>query len=182
MTFDGRLFIFPFGNGGLFGRDATGARYEIGAGLQALLCELQTHEAELHLAARTEDVLAARLVVLHLNATGGARPDGRAGTHPLHLGQQDGATFLQQLQVVVDAAVVVAAVGAGRLPLPRLQTLPAELPGGLPACLADSAVETEIVLVRSFHNGPAPRALFGNKSILLTLNVSVVDPSYADTL
>jgi len=53
------------------------------AGLQALPGELQTHKAELQPAARTEDVLAARPVVLHLQAAGGTRPDGRAGPHPV---------------------------------------------------------------------------------------------------
>ena len=95
------LFSVPYWHGGLPRCDAAAARYEIGAGLKALPGELQTHEAELHLAAWAQDVLAAGLVVLHLYATGGAGPDGRAGPHPRHLGQRDGATPFQQLQILV---------------------------------------------------------------------------------
>ena len=95
------LFSVPSWHGGLPWCDAAAARYEVGAGLQALGGELQTHKAELHLTAWTQDVLAAGLVMLHLHATGGAGPDGRAGPHPRHLGQRDGATPFQQLQILV---------------------------------------------------------------------------------
>ena len=95
------LFSVPYWHGGLPRCDAAAAGCEIVTGLQAIYLELQTHEAELHLAAWAQDVLAAGLVVLHLYATGGAGPDGRAGPHPRHLGQCDGATPFQQLQILV---------------------------------------------------------------------------------
>ena len=60
------LISVPYWHGGLPRCDAAAAGYEIGAGLKALPGELQTHEAELHLAAWAQDVLAAGLVVLHL--------------------------------------------------------------------------------------------------------------------
>ena len=60
------LLSLPYWHGGLPRCDAAAAGYEIGAGLKALPGELQTHEAELHLAAWTKDVLATGLVVLHL--------------------------------------------------------------------------------------------------------------------
>ena len=60
------LSSVPYWHGGLPRCDAAAAGYEIGAGLKALPGELQTHEAELHLAAWAQDVLAAGLVVLHL--------------------------------------------------------------------------------------------------------------------
>ena len=83
--------------------------------------------------------------MLHLHATGGAGPDGRDGPHPLHIGQRDVSTPLQQLQILVRAVVVVTAVAARRPPLPGLQTLPAEPLGGLVAVFTDVAVKTEIV-------------------------------------
>jgi hypothetical protein len=91
----------PYWHGGLPRCDAAAARYEIGAGLKALPGELQTHEAELHLAAWAHDVLAAGLVVLNPHATGGAGPDGRAGPHPRYLGQGHGVTPFQQIQHLV---------------------------------------------------------------------------------
>ena len=60
------LFSVPYWHGGLPRCDAAAAGYEIGAGLQPLCIELQTHKAELHLAAWTKDVLATGLVVLHI--------------------------------------------------------------------------------------------------------------------
>ena len=95
------LFSLQNWHGGLPRCDAAAAGCVMAAGLKALPGELQTHEAELHLAAWTHDVLAGLLVVLQLHATGGAGPDGRAGPHPLHIGQRDGATPFQQLQILV---------------------------------------------------------------------------------
>ena len=91
----------PCRNSGLPWCDAAAARCIAAAGLTALFLELQTHEAELLLAAWAQDVLAGFLVVLHLYATGGAGPDGRAGSHPRHLGQGHGVTPFQQLQHLV---------------------------------------------------------------------------------
>ena len=44
------LFSVPYWHGGLPRCDAAAAGYEIAAGLKALPGELQTHEAELHMA------------------------------------------------------------------------------------------------------------------------------------
>lgn len=109
------------------GRHPIFAGNKVRAVLKTLRSEFQTHEAELHLTPRTDDVLAAGFVVLHLLSTGGTGPDGGDLADPLHLGESDGPAVLQKNQVVVDAAVVVTAVVARRCALPRLQTLPAEL-------------------------------------------------------
>lgn len=92
------------------GGHSIAAGDEVGARLQAHGSELQTHKAELDLAARTDDVLAARFVMLHPLTTGGAGPDGGALVDPLHLGESGVLAVLEKLEVVVDAAAVVAAV------------------------------------------------------------------------
>ncbi|XP_042367989.1 probable ubiquitin carboxyl-terminal hydrolase 5 isoform X1 [Plectropomus leopardus] len=122
-----RKVSVPHRYGGLSGGHTVTAGDEVRARLQALGSELQTHKAELDLTARADDVLAARLVVLHPLATGGTGPDGGTGTDALHLFEDGVPAVLEELEVVVDAAVVIAAVGAWSRTFPRLQTLPAEL-------------------------------------------------------
>lgn len=75
----------PHWYGGLSGGHSSTAGLKVGAGLQTLRSELQTHKAELDLAARTDDVLAARFVVLHFLPTGGTGPDRGHRLCPLHL-------------------------------------------------------------------------------------------------
>lgn len=149
----------PHRYGGLSGSHTTAAGDEVGARLQALFSELQAHEAELDLTARADDVLTARLVVLHPLTAGGTGPDGGAANGPLHLREDGVLAVLEELQVVVDAAVVVAAVGAWSWTFPHLQTLPAELVSFHFVCCADCAVHAEVGQVLSLHVGFAPRAL-----------------------
>ena len=93
------LFSVPYWNDGLPRCDVDAAGSEIGGVVRtALIFELQTRVAELHMAAKALDVFAAFLVVLHLNATIGADPEGRDGLHPPHIVQRHGSTLLQQLQ------------------------------------------------------------------------------------
>lgn len=124
----------PHRYGCLSGSNTITTGDEVGAGLQTLRSELQTHEAELHLAARTDDVLAARLVVLHLMSTGWTGPNGGTGIDSLHLRKGSGLAGPEQFQVMVDAAIVAAAIRARSWTFPRLQTLPAELEVGLLIC------------------------------------------------
>lgn len=95
--------------------------------LQTCLCELQTHEAELHLTARTDNVLAACFIVLHLLATGGAEPYGGTRVDPHHLREGGGLAILEELEIMVNAALVVAAVRAWGWAFPRVHALPAEV-------------------------------------------------------
>lgn len=60
---------------------------------------------------------------------------------------------------MVDAAVVVAAVGAWSWTFPQLQTLPAELVNFLFVCCAYCALHIEVGQVLSLHIGFAPGAL-----------------------
>lgn len=135
------------------------ARDEVGACLQTLRSELQTHEAELHLAAWTDDVLASRLVVLHLVTAGGAGPDGGAAVNPLHLREGGDLAGPEELEVVVDAAVIAAAIGAWSRTFPRLQTLPAELVHFLLFRLTHDALHVQISQVFSLNVGLAARTL-----------------------
>lgn len=141
------------------GSHTTTAGDEVGARLQAVFSELQAHEAELDLTARADDVLTARLVVFHPLTAGGTGPDGGAANDPLHLREDGVLAVLEKLEVVVDAAVVVAAVGAWGATFPHLQTLPAELVNFLFVCSADCALHVEVGQVLSLHIGFAPRAL-----------------------
>lgn len=149
----------PHRYGGLSGSHTTTAGDEVGARLQALFSELQAHEAELDLTARADDVLTARLVVLHPLTAGGTGPDRGAANGPLHLTEVGVLAVLEKLEVVVDAAVVVAAVGAWSWTFPQLQTLPAELVSFLFVCCADCAMHTKVGQVLSLHIGFAPGAL-----------------------
>lgn len=144
------------------GSHTSTAGDEVGARLQALRRQLQTHKAELLLAARTDDVLTARFVVLHPLTTGGTGPDGGTRVDPLHLREGGGPAVLEELEVVVDAAVVVAAVGAWSCTFPQLQTLPAELVNLLVVCSAHCALHVEVTRVLSLHIGFAPRTLLEN--------------------
>lgn len=149
----------PHRYGGLSGSYTITAGDEVGARLQALGGELQAHEAELDLAARTDDVLAARFVVLHLLAAGGTGPDRRTRINPLHLREVGGPAVLEELDVVVDAAVVVAAVGARRWTLPCLQTLPAEVVTFPLVRCAECALNAEVTRVLSLHTRVTPGTL-----------------------
>lgn len=154
------LVSVPHGYGGLSGSHTTTAGDEVGTCLQALRSELQTHKAELNLTARTQDVLAARLVVLHPLTTGGTGPDGGTLVDPFHLREGSHLALLEQLEVMVDTAIVVTAVRAWSFTFPLLQTLPAELIDFLLICCADCAMHTEIGEVLSLHTGFAPRTCF----------------------
>lgn len=145
------LVSVPHRYGGLSGSHASTAGEEVGARLQALRSELQTHKAELHLTARTDDVLTARCVVLHLCTTGGTGPDGGTRSDPLYLREGGGLAVLEELQDRVDAAVVVAAVRTRCCAFPLLQTLPAEVVNLLLFVRADRAHHAEVALVLSLH-------------------------------
>lgn len=154
------LVSVPHRNGGLSGSHSSTAGDEVRACLQTLRCELQTHEAELDLAARADDVLAACFVVLHPLAAGGTGADGGTGIDPLHLREGGGLAGLEELEVEVDAAVVVTAVGAWSWTLPRLQTLPAELVRFLLVSCADGALHVEVRWVFSLQISFTARALW----------------------
>lgn len=153
------LVSLPHRYGGLSGGHTITAGDEVRTCLLALRRELQTHEAELYLTARTDDVLTARFVVLHSLTTGWTGPDGGTLLDPLHLREDGGLAVLEKLQVVVDAAVVAAAVRAWSWTFPQLQTLPAELVSFLLVCCADCALHVEVSRVFSLHIGFAPRTL-----------------------
>lgn len=148
MTTNNLLVIIIMGNyfsvsaphryGGLSWGHA--AQFEVSACLQALWSELQAHKAKLLVTARTDDVLAACLVVLHFHSTGGTGSDRGTRSDPSNLRKCDELAVLEKLQVTVGAASVVAAVGAWGSAFPRLQTLPAELVRFLLVNCADGAV------------------------------------------
>lgn len=135
----------PHWYGGLSGGHAVAAGHEVRTRLQTRLCEFQTHEAELHLTARTDNVLAARFVVLHLLATGGAEPYGGTSVGPNHLREGGGRAVLDELEIMVNAAVVVAAVRAWGRAFPRVHALPAEVEQILLVRCADQAHNVEVV-------------------------------------
>ena len=83
------------------------------------------------MAARTCDIFAELSAMLHFHATHGTGSDGGAAGDALHFWQTDGFARLQEVQVSVDAAVVVAAVRSRARTLPLSKTLPAELVGRL---------------------------------------------------
>lgn len=88
------LVSVPHWDGGLSGSHTSTAGDEVRTCLQALRCELQTDEAELDLAARTDDVLAACFVVLHPLTAGGTGPDGGTRKDALHLREAGGLALL----------------------------------------------------------------------------------------
>lgn len=135
------LVSVPYGYGGLSGSHTISAGYEIGACLQTVRSELQTHKAELNLTAGTDDVLAARLVVLHSHPAGGTGPDGGAILDILHLRKSGGLAVLENFKVMVDAALIVTALRAWSPAFPRLQTLPAELVDLPLVCSTDGALD-----------------------------------------
>lgn len=135
----------PHWYGGLSGGHAVAAGPEVCTCLQTRLCELQTHEAELHLTARTDNVLAAGFVVLHLLATGGADPYGGTFVDPHHLREGGGIAFHEEPEIMVNAAVVVAAVRAWGRAFPRVHALPAEVEQFLLVRCADQAHNVEVV-------------------------------------
>lgn len=134
----------PHRDGGLPGGHAVAAGHEVRTRLQTHLCELQTHEAELHLTARTDDVLAARFVVLHLLATGGADPYGGTIDGAQHLREGGGLAVLEELEIVVNAALVVAAVRPWGRAFPGFHTLPAEMKLFLLVRCANQAHDVEV--------------------------------------
>lgn len=138
----------------------------VGTGLQTLRRELQAHEAELHLTARTDDVLAARLVMLHLLTAGGTGPDGGTVVDPLHFSKSGGPAGPEQFKVMVDAAIIATAVRARSWTFPRLQTLPAELKFFLVICFAHQAPHTEVSRVLPFYKGLTTRTLSEKINIL----------------
>lgn len=140
----------PHRYGGLPGSHAQAAGDEVRARLQALASGVQAHEAELLLAARTDDVLAARFVVLHDLATGGTGPDGGAFVDVPHLREGGVLAGLQELEVWVDATFIIAAVGTWSWTFPRLQTLPTELVI-LRVGFAYGALHVEVTQVLSLH-------------------------------
>lgn len=141
------------------GSHTSTAGDEVRTCFQALRRELQTDKAELDLAARTDDVLAACFVVLHPLTAGGTGPDGGTRKDALHLREVGGLAVLQKLEVMVDAAFVLAAVRARSSTFPRLQTLPAEIENFLLVCCANCALHTEVNQVLSLHIRFAPRTL-----------------------
>ena len=169
------LVSAPHRYGGLSGSHTITAGDEVRARLQALRSEFQAHEAELDLTARTDYVLTARFVMLHSLTTGGTGPDGGTCVDPLHLREGGGLAVLEELEVVVDAAVIVAAVRAWSCTFPHHQTLPAELVGFPLVCCADCALHAEVTWVFSFHIGFTTRTLLerdernikGNSSTML---------------
>lgn len=132
MFADPLLVSVPHRYEGLSGSHTITARDEVRARVQALRSELQTHKAELNLTARTDDVLTACFVVLHHLTTGGTGPDGGTRVDPLHLMEGGGLAVLEKLKVMVNAAVIIAAVRAWSTTFPHLQTLPAELVNFIP--------------------------------------------------
>lgn len=142
------------------GSHAVTAGDEVRARLQTLGRELQAHEAELNLTSRTQDVLAARFVVLHPLTAGGTGPDGGTISDPLHLREGGGLAVLQKRKVLVGAAIVVAAVRAWSWTFPRIETLPAVLVIILLVCYADCALHAEVSQVLSLHIAFAPGTSF----------------------
>lgn len=149
----------PGGDAGLPGGHPVLAGPEVGAGLQAEGRELQAHEAELHLAARAQEVLTAAAVVLQQQAAGGAGPHGGAFSHAQNIRQRRGLTALQQLQILIGAALVVAAIAAGPGALPALEALPAELVEPPRLRCAHRALHTQIAQVLPLNTRLAARAL-----------------------
>lgn len=139
------------------------AHNEVGACLQALWSELQTHEAKLLVTARTDDVLAACLVVLHFHSTGGTGSDRGTRSDPKNLRKCDELAVLEKLQVTVGAAFVVTAVGAWGSAFPGLQTLPAELVSFLLVNCAYGAVHIEVGQILSLHISLAPWTLLARR-------------------
>lgn len=139
------------------------AQNEVGACLQALCSKLQTHKAKLLVTARTDDVLAACLVVLHFHPTGGTNSDRGTRSDPTNLRKCDGLAGLKKLQVVVGAAFVVTAVGAWGLAFPWPQALPAEFVCSLLVNCADGAVHIKVGQILSLHICLAPGTLLGRR-------------------
>lgn len=102
----------PHRYGGLSWGHTSAAQTEVVACLQAFWSELQTHEAKLLVTARTDDVLAARLVVLHFHSTGGTGSDRGTCSDTENLRKCNELAVFEKLQVVVDASGVVTAGGA----------------------------------------------------------------------
>lgn len=117
------------------------------------------------MAAGTGDVFAELLVMLHPHAARGTAPDGWATGDALNVWQAHGLAPLQDLQVLVGTAVVVAAVESGGTTLPLPPTLPAEQEILLPIGGAYGAQDAQVGGILSLHVCIALRA---------TLNFTVV--------
>lgn len=111
------------------------------------------------MAARALDIFAVLTTMFHLHAAGRTGSDGGAVGDPLHLGQADGLTCLQKLQVSVEAAFVVTAVGSRGRTFPLFLTLPAELVGLVLVSCTYGALYTQVGEVLPLHARSAPRAL-----------------------
>lgn len=126
------------------------------------------------MAARAVDIFAVLSTMFHLHAARRTGSDGGAVGDPLHVGQADGLTCLQKLQVSVDAAFVVTAVGLRAWTFPLFLTLPAELVGLVLVSCTYGALYTQVGEVLPLHTRSALRALMwetaqgdiGKKNIL----------------
>ncbi|XP_039679545.1 ubiquitin carboxyl-terminal hydrolase 17-like protein A isoform X2 [Perca fluviatilis] len=95
------------------------------------------------------DEVRARLQALR----SGTGPDGGTCVDPLHLREGGGLAVLEELEVVVDAAVIVAAVRAWSCTFPHHQTLPAEL----------VEITGTLTVLKSQYSVAARRAMFSSK-------------------
>lgn len=91
--------------------------------------------------------------MLHLHAADGTGPDGGAAGDALHFGQADVLAGLQELQVLVDAAVITAAIRPRPRAFPLLLTLPAELVGLLLVRGANDTLDTQVGQIFPLHGG-----------------------------
>lgn len=156
----------PDWDGGLSGSDSGGTGWIIGAShTSAVLRQLQTHEAELHLTVRTHQVLALEGVMFHQGSAGGTGADGGAAHHSLHLAELDHLAGLQSDQRWVQAARVIAVVWAISRTLPPQQTLPAEVKGGSVTRRALGAAHTQVVRILPQNIRPTARTRFGPQII-----------------
>lgn len=107
------------------------------------------------MAARAVDILAVLLAMFHLHAACGAGSDRGAVGDPLHRGQAEGLAGLQELEVPVHAAVIVAAVRSRARTFPFPHALPAELVGLLQIRCAYGAPDTQVGEILPLHTRPA---------------------------
>lgn len=103
------------------------------------------------MAARTVNIFAVFLAMFHLHAASRTGSDRGAVGDPPHRGQTDGLTCLQELQVLVGAAVIAAAVRSRAWTFPLLLTLPAELVGLLLVSCAYGALDTQVGEILPLH-------------------------------
>lgn len=121
--------------------------------------KFQADKTEFYVAARAFNIFAVLLTMVHLNATCRAGSDRGAVSDPLDLGQTDGLTCLEKLQVTVDAAAIVAAVRSGAWTFPLLLTLPAELEDLFMISCTYGALDTQVGETLPLHTRSALWAL-----------------------